>query len=76
MTLEDRAGGLELADAVMAERSWNEWQLIAYTAAHRGLAFDGGEAPERSGAPDAFISGSVLGNFPFRSSSYTIRDEN
>lgn len=51
MRIEDRANGLELADVIVAERSWNERQLVAYTVAHRGLAFDGGEAPERPGTP-------------------------
>jgi hypothetical protein len=44
MGIEDRAHSRELADVVVAEWCWNKWELVAYTAAHRGLVSCGRQA--------------------------------
>jgi hypothetical protein len=76
MRIEDGAHGSELSNVIVAERRWNERQLIAYTAAHRGLRVVWTSSTRKTWGTRCFISGILDEDSRFGPRGYAIRDGN
>ena len=66
MRIQDRAHGCELANVIVAERSWNKRQLVAYTAAHRAPRVVWTSSTHRTRGGPVLISGFLDEDFAFR----------